>query len=85
MSEFRFGHPDQYEVGSLSVRKATKGVFFTTSDFTTDTLSCLETVREKIVCVNRERLLNLLIENKVGVELRSTHYTYKLDEDYFSE
>ncbi|XAT61443.1 restriction endonuclease [Rhodobacteraceae bacterium Araon29] len=80
------GRPDlQKFVGSLSGRKATKGVFFTTSDFTTDALSYLETVREKIVCVNRERLLSLLIENKVGVELRSTHHTYKIDEDYFSE
>lgn len=80
------GRPDlQKFVGSLSGRKATKGVFFTTSDFTSDALEYLETVREKIVCVNREKLLNLLIQNEIGVEVRSTHHTYKIDEDYFSE
>lgn len=80
------GRPDlQKFVGSLSGMKAKKGVFFTTSDFTQDALNYLETVREKVVCINRETLLNLLIQNKVGVELRSTHYTYKIDENYFSE
>jgi len=80
------GRPDlQKFVGSLSGRKATKGVFFTTSDFTPDALNYLETVREKIVCVNRDKLLKLLIKNRVGVELSDTHYTYKIDEDYFSE
>ena len=80
------GRPDlQKFVGSLSGRKATKGVFFTTSDFTEDALNYLETVREKIICVNRDKLLDLLIGNEVGVELRSRYNTYKVDEDYFSE
>ena len=71
--------------GSLNGMKASKGIFFTCSDFTTDASDYLNTISQKIICVNGDRLLDLLIEYQVGVEIRSVYKTYKIDEDYFSE
>ena len=72
-------------IGSLSGMKASEGFFFTLSDFTKDALEYLETIQQKIVCINGDELIDLLIEYKVGVQVRSVYETYKIDEDYFSE
>jgi len=71
--------------GSLNGRKASKGIFVTCSDFTKDAIDYLNTIPQNIVCVNGEKLLSLLLEHEVGVELREIYKTYKIDEDYFSE
>ena len=71
--------------GALSGLKATKGIFFTTSDFTPSANKFLNTTPQNIVTVNGDRLLDLLIEYEVGVEVMTSHNTFKVNEDYFSE
>jgi restriction system protein len=71
--------------GALSGLKATKGIFFTTSDFTPSANKFLNTTPQNIVTVNGDKLLNLLIEYEVGVEVMTSHNTFKVNEDYFSE
>ena len=80
------GRPDlQKFIGSLSGRKATKGVFFTMSSFTKDALDYLNSVQQKIICIDGDRLLDLMLEYQIGVALRTTYNTYKMDDDYFAE
>jgi restriction system protein len=71
--------------GALSGLKATKGIFFTTSDFTPSANKFLNTTPQNIVTVNGDRLLDLLIKYEVGVEVMTSHNTFKVNEDYFSE
>ena len=71
--------------GALSGLKATKGIFFTTSDFTPSANKFLNTTPQNIITVNGDRLLDLLIEYEVGVEVMTSHNTFKVNEDYFSE
>ena len=44
-----------------------------------------KTTPQKIIAVNGNKLLDLMIEFSVGTEVSTTFETYKIDEDYFSE
>ena len=80
------GTPDlQHFIGALDTQQASKGIFFTTSDFTSTVPRFLGTSTKKIVTVNGDKLLDLLIEYEVGVEVMASYNSYKIKEDYFSE
>ena len=82
----KIGSPDlQKFCGALSGKQASKGIFFTTSDFSKEALEYLKTTPQKIIAVNGNKLLDLMIEFSVGTEVSTTFETYKIDEDYFSE
>jgi restriction system protein len=70
--------------GSLEERKALKGVFITTSDFTRDARDFVERIGKRIVLIDGERLAGLMIDFNVGVTARETYVIKKIDEDYFS-
>ncbi len=69
--------------GALAQRRANKGVFITTSWFTTAALQFALQV-ERIVLVDGTRLADLMIEHEVGVTLRPVKVP-KLDSDCFEE
>jgi restriction system protein len=69
--------------GALAQRRANKGVFITTSWFTTAALQFAQQV-ERIVLVDGTKLADLMIEHEVGVSLRPIKVP-KLDSDYFEE
>lgn len=82
----KIGTPDlQKFCGALSGKQASKGIFFTTSDFSSQALDYLKTTPQKIIPVNGNKLLDLMIEFSIGTETSTTYETYKIDEDYFSE
>ena len=82
----KIGTPDlQKFCGALSGKQASKGIFFTTSDFSREALEYLKTTPQKIIPVNGNKLLDLMIEFGVGTETSTSFETYKIDEDYFSE
>ena len=84
--EHKIGRPDlQTFIGALDTRQASKGIFFTTSDFAETVPKFLETSTKKIVTVNGEQLLDLIIKNEVGVKVETSYNIYKIQEDYFSE
>jgi len=45
----------------------------------------ISTMLIKIVIVDGDKLLDLLLQYNVGVDIADTHYSYKIDEGYFSE
>jgi len=78
------GRPElQAFYGALAGQKARKGVFITTSAFTTQALDFAKSV-EGIVLVDGVRLAGLMIDHEVGVSSRAVRIP-KIDSDYFDE
>ncbi|WP_244346869.1 restriction endonuclease, partial [Klebsiella pneumoniae] len=76
------GRPElQAFYGALAGQKAKRGVFITTSGFTSQARDFAHSV-EGMVLVDSERLVHLMIENEVGVSSRLVRVP-KLDMDYF--
>lgn len=76
------GRPElQAFYGALAGQKAKRGVFITTSGFTSQARDFSHSV-EGMVLVDGERLVHLMIENEVGVSSRLLKVP-KLDMDYF--
>jgi restriction system protein len=71
--------------GALQRRKASKGVFITTSTFTKDAVECAKEMGSRIVLIDGEELTNLMIEHGVGVSTVSEYVVKKVDADYFEE
>jgi len=72
-------------VGSLVGMGATKGVFVTTSKFSTEAIEFSRHLQQRVVLIDGRRLTELMIEHSVGVRLNRAIEFKKLDEDYFDE
>ena len=73
----------QQFVGSLNERKASKGVFVTTSHFSQDAREYTQRVDVKIVLIDGERLSKLMFDNNLGVATRQTYEVKEADQDFF--
>lgn len=77
------GRPEiQGFFGALAGRRATKGVFITTSAFTREARDYANRVSDSIVLVDGARLARLMIEHGVGVTHRPLKVA-QVDSDYF--
>lgn len=72
-------------IGALDEQKATKGVFITTSKFTTGAKETAEKASKKIVLIDGKMLADYMIEYNVGVSEKKVYEVKKLDSDYFEE
>jgi len=80
------GRPEiQAFVGSLEGQRSKKGVFITTSKFSTEARDYVKRIEKKIVLIDGEELAQLMIDNGVGVTEESRYIVNRLDEDYFIE
>ena len=70
-------------VGAIHGRSAQKGVFFTTSAFTPNSKEYARSVPTHLVLIDGERLVNLMMKYRVGVQIKNTYYSLELDKDYF--
>ncbi|MDD2730342.1 restriction endonuclease [Malikia sp.] len=78
------GRPEiQAFYGALAGQRAKKGVFITTSSYTTQAIDFARSV-EGIVLVDGARLAELMIDHEVGVSARTVKLP-KIDSDYFDE
>jgi restriction system protein len=71
--------------GALAGRRAKKGVFITTSSFTSDARDFASQVSDSIVLVDGQTLTRLMIDCGVGVSIQRTVSIPKVDSDYFEE
>ena len=71
--------------GSLDNKKAAKGLFITTSDFTKDARATAATLSKRIVLIDGRQLTRLMIRYDVGCRIERTLYIKKIDEDFFAE
>jgi restriction system protein len=73
-------------VGALSGKHATRGVFITTSQFSTDAEEFAKNVPQyRIILIDGEDLVQLMIEHKVGVRVAQTLEIVEIDENFFSD
>lgn len=69
--------------GSLNYHQASKGLFVTTSSFTSGAIDTAEKVNQRIVLIDGNRLARLMIANKVGCSPKRSVNIMKIDEDFF--
>ena len=69
--------------GALRRKQADRGVFITTSSFTSDAREAAKQLN--IALVDGEMLTNLMIQYKVGVQVSQTYELYDIDDDFFEE
>jgi restriction system protein len=78
------GRPEiQSFYGALAGQRANRGVFITTSSFTSQAVEFAGSI-ERIVLVDGRKLADLMIEFEVGVSSRAVRIP-KVDSDYFEE
>lgn len=72
--------------GALAGKKALKGVFITTSSFTSGAIKFVETVsNQKIILIDGERLSLLMFQYNIGVQPDNVYITKRIDNEYFGE
>lgn len=80
------GRPEvQGFVGSLVGLGASKGVFVTTSTFSTPAADFVRHLPQRVILIDGIRLAELMIEHGVGVRVSRTVTVKRLDEDFFAE
>lgn len=72
-------------VGSLVGFGATKGVFVTTSNFTSGAQDYTKHLPQRVILINGARLTELMIEHDVGVRVNREISIKRLDEDFFAD
>jgi restriction system protein len=78
------GRPEiQKFVGALHGKRAKKGVFLTTSNFSADAIEYAKAIDSKVVLIDGLKLSQLLIDYDVGVSTAQTYTIKRIDTDYF--
>jgi restriction system protein len=69
--------------GSLDRHKASKGLFVTTSAFSSSARETAEFLSKRIVLIDGDQLARLMIRHNVGCRIEETLHIKKIDEDFF--
>jgi restriction system protein len=69
--------------GSLDKHRAAKGLFVTTSAFSSSARETAKQLSKRIVLIDGEQLARLMIRHNVGCKVEDTLYIKKIDEDFF--
>ena len=80
------GRPEiQKFVGALHGRRARKGVFLTTSSFSSDAIDYANNIDSKVVLIDGITLAQLMIDFNVGVSRSQIYEVKRIDSDYFAD
>jgi restriction system protein len=80
------GRPDiQAFSGALDMQRARKGVFITTSKFSSEALDYVQRIEKKIVLIDGQQLAEMMIKYNLGVTVKNTYQVKNIDTDYFNE
>lgn len=71
--------------GALQGKRAKKGIFITTSDFTGEAREFVKNIDAKIILLSGRQMAELMWEHNIGMNTSATFEIKKLDLDYFSE
>lgn len=71
-------------IGAMS-GDTNKGVFVTTSDFDEKALEKARSAHHKIICIDGQKLVSLMHEFNVGIQVKTTYEIKQIDEDFFDE
>ena len=82
--ENQVGRPEVDKfIGVLTRKKISKGVLITASVFSQPAKDCAD--EQRIRCIDKEELVDLMIDYEVGVKVTSRFNVYDIDENFFSE
>lgn len=70
-------------VGALHGKGATKGIFITTSTFTSGAKEYAAVVPSRPILIDGVRLVKLMIKYRVGIQVKQTYDVVAVDEDFF--
>jgi restriction system protein len=70
-------------VGALHGVGASRGVFITTSAFTSGAGDYAKAVPSRVILIDGARLVGLMIKYRVGVQVKQSYDIVELDEDFF--
>ena len=80
------GRPEiQKFAGALQGQRARKGIFITTSDFTSSAREYTSIIDSKIVLIDGDTLAQLMIDFNIGVTSIASYELKRVDSDYFTE
>lgn len=80
------GRPDvQRFVGALQGQRARKGVFITTSTFTSDAREYASRIDTKVVLIDGAELARFMIDYDLGVSKAEIYEVKRVDSDFFGE
>ncbi len=80
------GRPDiQAFVGALEMHRAKKGVFITTTKFTSDAKEYVKQIEKRVILIDGEKLTELMIEHNLGLTVKKVYEVKELDTNYFVE
>jgi restriction system protein len=71
-------------IGAMS-GDTNKGVFVTTSEFDIKAIEKARSAHHKIICIDGIKLVSLMYEFNVGIQLKNTYEIKQIDEDFFDE
>ncbi|MDR6613795.1 restriction endonuclease [Leifsonia sp. 1010] len=72
-------------VGALHGFGASRGVFLTTSSFTPGAVDYARNVQSRVILIDGQRLVGLMIKYRVGVQVKRTYASVEIDADFFDE
>lgn len=80
------GRPEiQKFAGALQGQRAKKGIFITTSDFSKEAIDFASRIDSKVVLIDGNALVQLMIDRDIGVTTSAAYEIKKIDSDYFTE
>ncbi|HCC36774.1 MAG TPA: restriction endonuclease [Treponema sp.] len=80
------GRPEiQKFVGALHGKRAKKGVFITTSEFSKEAYEYAHNLDVAVILIDGEKLSQYMVENELGISLKHNFKIYAVDNDYFEE
>lgn len=71
--------------GSLEARRASKGIFVTTAQFSAAAYDFVAAVSRRVVLLNGDQLADIMIRHNIGVSVRETYQFKELDMAYFRQ
>lgn len=72
-------------IGALTRQRARKGVFITTSEFSSGARDAAMGLDIKVVLIDGAELARLMVENSLGCSVKQVYEVKELDSDYFIE
>ena len=72
-------------IGALTLKKSKKGIFITTSNFTSDAYEDVKLSEKNIILIDGLELVKLMSEHNVGVKIKKSFSIKEIDLDYFAE
>lgn len=71
-------------IGTLETKKATKGIFVTTGDFSAFARSAIQSVSHRVRLINGRELSALMVRHNLGVTPTQSFVFKTLDRSYFA-